>query len=99
MAQGSTTVTTICTLATRATLRSARIQARRIVADFAQNFDYSRIDYMAQYLLPYALDGGAPALAHSQFHYLREIPLGRRYEVRTSVAGWDDKRVSAYRTT
>ncbi|KZW03069.1 hypothetical protein EXIGLDRAFT_828824 [Exidia glandulosa HHB12029] len=62
-------------------------------SSYAKNFDYARSDYIAKYFLPFGLDGGAPALAQSQFYYVREIPIGKRYEIRTSLAGWDDKRI------
>jgi len=40
------------------------------------------------------VDWVTPVLPHTQFHFFREIPVGRTYEVRTFFGGWDEKRVS-----
>lgn len=62
-------------------------------SSYAKNFDYARSEFIARYLLAFGFDGGLPAVSHVQFRFIREVPFGRWYEIRTSIAGWDDKRI------
>ena len=37
--------------------------------------------------------GGTMALAGTHFHFLKEIPILAKYEVRVSIGAWDEKWV------
>ncbi|KZW03072.1 hypothetical protein EXIGLDRAFT_728598 [Exidia glandulosa HHB12029] len=63
---------------------------------YAKNFDYARTDFLASFLAPFLADGGAPALGSTEFYFLKEVPIAKRYEIEVRIGGWDDKWLYVY---
>ncbi|KAF9061737.1 hypothetical protein BDP27DRAFT_1428657 [Rhodocollybia butyracea] len=60
-------------------------------SSYAKALDGARFKLAAQLLPKFLLAGGVIPLAGTHFHFVREIPIMARYEIRITLEAWDDK--------
>ncbi|KAF5390874.1 hypothetical protein D9757_004442 [Collybiopsis confluens] len=60
-------------------------------SSYAKALDGSRFKLAVQLLPKFLLAGGVIPLAGPHFHFVREIPILAKYEVRISLEAWDEK--------
>ncbi|KAG8779596.1 hypothetical protein FRC12_024048 [Ceratobasidium sp. 428] len=60
-------------------------------SSYAKNLDPVRMRVCAEWFPALFADGGWIGLAGAHYHFIREIPVGARYEVRLTVGGWEKK--------
>ncbi|KAI0301515.1 hypothetical protein B0F90DRAFT_1628508 [Multifurca ochricompacta] len=60
-------------------------------SSYPKILDSARMNSALSYFLYFARSGGWIGLAATHFHFLREIPMFARYEVRSQIVGWDRK--------
>jgi len=81
----------VSTFKDRATFDDSDFNGHLSNSSYAKTLDSARF-YMALEMFPmFFRSGGWMALGGTHFTYLREIPMMKEYEVRTSVASWDQK--------
>lgn len=62
-------------------------------SSYAKTLDAVRMNCALECFLALFRDGGWIALGGTHFDYIREIPIGASYEVRSSFGSWDGKWV------
>lgn len=62
-------------------------------SSYAKTLDSVRVNCALECFLAFFRDGGWIALGGTNFNYIREIPIGAHYEVRSSIGSWDSKWV------
>lgn len=60
-------------------------------SSYPKNFDLARVEAATHFFLRGQLDGAWVALGGTSFRFLKEIPAGARYHIRTRILSWDDK--------
>ncbi|KAL4070070.1 hypothetical protein V8B97DRAFT_1965357 [Scleroderma yunnanense] len=60
-------------------------------SSYAKALDSARLRILWKAFPAWAVSGGFIALGATHYHFIREIPLFARYEVRISIASWDNK--------
>lgn len=63
-------------------------------SSYSKILDGVRFKYAMQHLLTVFRDDCWMALGGTHLKFVREIPFGKKYEVRCYVASWDEKWVS-----
>ncbi|TFY66282.1 hypothetical protein EVG20_g4805 [Dentipellis fragilis] len=58
---------------------------------YAKNLDAARLKAALAYFPGFMRAGGWSALGGTHFQFIREVPMFAKYEVRMSVASWDNK--------
>ncbi|CAE6449335.1 hypothetical protein ACGC1H_000200 [Rhizoctonia solani] len=58
---------------------------------YAKNLDPARMQACIDWFPAFFGDNGWVALGGAHYHYIREIPINTRYEIRMSIGGWEDK--------
>lgn len=70
-------------------------------SSYAKTLDAVRLNCALEYFLAFFRDGGWIALGGTHFNFIREIPIGAHYDVRSSFGAWDGKwvrRVVSFRS-
>ncbi|KIM66440.1 hypothetical protein SCLCIDRAFT_322128 [Scleroderma citrinum Foug A] len=60
-------------------------------SSYAKALDSARLRVLWRAFPAWGISGGTLALGATHYHFIREIPLFARYEVRISIASWDNK--------
>lgn len=60
-------------------------------SSYAKALDAARLKLVLKALPAFARSGGWMALGSTHFHFIREIPFLRSYEIRLSIGAWDHK--------
>ncbi|KAG1854184.1 hypothetical protein DFJ58DRAFT_788562 [Suillus subalutaceus] len=60
-------------------------------SSYAKVLDIARLKLVLKAIPSFARSGGWMALGSTHFHFIREIPFLRSYEIRLSIGAWDHK--------
>ncbi|KAJ6596255.1 hypothetical protein DFH09DRAFT_1357389 [Mycena vulgaris] len=71
--------------------RRQRLQLHMSNSSFAKALDVARFRLALETFPSLLRCGGWIPLAATHYHFIREIPILSRYEVRASIGAWDDK--------
>lgn len=60
-------------------------------SSYPKAMDFGRMAMSSRAYMQLAIDGAWIALRGTQFTFLKEIPIGKRYQLRLRLETWDDK--------
>ncbi|KAH6894045.1 hypothetical protein BKA70DRAFT_1375783 [Coprinopsis sp. MPI-PUGE-AT-0042] len=79
------------TFRTRATMEECDFNIHLSNTSYGKVLDYTRFECVVTLFPLFCRSGGTLALGASNFHFIREIPMGQQFEIRSSIGGWDNK--------
>ncbi|CAE7085824.1 unnamed protein product [Rhizoctonia solani] len=77
----------------RATLDDCDWSGHLSNSSYAKNLDPARMNMLLSWFPAFFNDGGMAALGAAHYQFIREIPINKQYEIRLSIATWEDKWV------